>query len=411
MQQLRRRLSETIYAIRHLRSITLIIMALAMAEFVREAFTIVFLPIYATNHLGLSLTMISLAIAVHYLTDTLFKGPAGHLVDRIGPRWPLLFGFVLSILALALMTRPWGAWWLILMNGVYGVATAPNWPSVVTSATRLAGQTKKGSVMGLVFAAWLGGAGLGPIIVNFLITRHGRLAMLVMLTALALGALAVVLFREPPHPVADEVSATPEVKLPLIQHLRRIWILIPGMLAQNLALGVLVPVVTLFSSRIVHLSHYHYSLILIVGGGLAISALTLTGKAADRLGPRIPLAVGFILLSLTLFGVGHTDSFREILPLVIVASLSYAVVLPAWNLLLSRNMPSGNEGSFWGIFMAIEGLGLSIGSLFGGRLWDQFGPRAPFELSAAILGVMALFYLFYPIHHLTLTEATSPPEA
>ena len=135
------------------------------------------------------------------------------------------------------------------------------------------------------------------------------------------------------------------------------------------------------------------------------------GWVADRLGPRIPLAVGFILLSLTLFGVGHTDSFREILPLVIVASLSYAVVLPAWNLLLSRNMPSGNEGSFWGIFMAIEGLGLSIGSLFGGRLWDQFGPRAPFELSAAILGVMALFYLFYPIHHLTLTEATSPPEA
>ncbi len=410
MQHLSRRLAETLYAISHFRAITLVIVALAMAEFVREAFTIVFLPIYATEHLGLSLTMISVAIAVHYLTDTLFKGPAGHLVDRLGPRWPLLFGFTLTIIALVLMTRPWGAWWLILMNGVYGVATAPNWPSVVTSANRLAGDAKKGSVMGIVFAAWLGGAALGPIIVNFLITKHGRLAMLVMLAALALGTLAVVFFREPPTAVTPTVSRHPEEKLPLLQHLRRIWILIPGMLAQNLALGVLVPVVTLFASRIVHLSHYHYSLILIVGGGLAISALTLTGKVADRIGPRIPLAGGFILLSLTLFGVGHADSFREILPLVIVASLSYAVVLPAWNLLLARNMPQGNEGSFWGIFMAIEGLGLSIGSLFGGRLWDLFGPRAPFELSAAILGLMAVFYLLYPIHNLTLAQATPPPK-
>jgi sugar phosphate permease len=56
---------------------------LFVVEFVRGAFLISYLPSYAMDRLHLSITMVGIAVSVHYLADSVVKYVVGYLLDRI----------------------------------------------------------------------------------------------------------------------------------------------------------------------------------------------------------------------------------------------------------------------------------------------------------------------------------------
>lgn len=73
-------------------------------------------------------------------------------------------------------------------------------------------------------------------------------------------------------------------------------------------------------------------------------ALIPAGKLVDRIGTTVFLNIGFLLaaFSLALF------SQVRWLPLAFIAvalvGISYALILPAWNAFLAKQVPKGNEG-------------------------------------------------------------------
>jgi MFS family permease len=63
----------------------------------------------------------------------------------------------------------------------------------------------------------------------------------------------------------------------------------------------------------------------------------------------------------------------------------YGLIIPSWNALIASAVPEDKRGAVWGFFLTIEGLGMVTGPLVSGRVWDAFGPRAPFLLSGSVL--------------------------
>ena len=367
-----------------------------LGEFVRTGLLVTLLPALCTGDWHVGLAAAAWAISAHYLVDTLGRAPAGWLVDRSGTRQVLLAGMGLALAALCLLFVLGGHHVpLYLLTGLYGIGTAPLWPATVTEATGDRRQTAA-SVMGYVFAAWLVGAGLGPVLTDGALHAHLALAYGLLLA----GQVAVVLW-------APRVTGlTPRLRRPATPWRalgRAIWHvrpLLPGMFAQTLTLGLFLPILTLFAQDVLHLGPVGYAELLFGAGGVAVLLMVPLGRLADRVGVRAPLVVGFALAAVAVALLGGSRSLAAALGFGALAALAYALILPAWNSLLASVAPGGAEGSLWGVFMSIEGLGLAVGPVLGAQAWQAMGTRGPFLVGAAVLGAMAVFYVSYPVQRL-----------
>ncbi len=366
---------------------------LGLAEFARGALIVSLLPAFVTGPLGAPITIVGWALSSHYFLDTVFRGPSGWLVDRIGPPRVLTIGVAIEILALigAMNTRSAG--WVIVFVSLLGVGTATHWPAVVTGTNRLTAPERRASVMGLVFAAWLTGSGLGPVLINFLLNGRDRVAFLVLIMAdIAAFAMTIIVY----DPRLYHIHETGHRVHHWFKTLKPFRAVLPGMFVQNMTLGVMLPILQPFVSRVLHFSHWQFAELLIGSGAFTVVLLVPMGRITDRFGLKVPLVTGFFLAGVSLTAVGVV---RHFWPLIVAGGflgLSYAMILPSWNAFLAGMIPKEIEGWLWGVFMTVEGMGMAIGPIIGARLFG-FRIWAPFMVSAAILLLMGCFYVIYPL--------------
>ncbi len=371
---------------------------LGAAEFARTALVVVLLPAFATGPLGLSLTVVGLMISAHYAMDTLFRSPAGWLVDRVGPKPVLLGGLVIEVVSIFGAMHSHVAITLFIFMGLLGVGTASHWPSVVTGTNRLTHAEQRGTMMGAVFAGWIAGSGIGPVVVNFAVGNLGsdELAFLLLMAADVVALAFAFLIRD--HRLLER-SASGERHPSIFSGLKIIWPLksvLPGMFVQTMVLGLLLPLLQPLTHRVLHLDQVQYAVLLLGSGALTVLLLVPMGRVADRLGIKGPLIGGFWLAALALLALSAVREFWLLVAVGVTLGLAYALILPSWNAFLARLIPSAQEGLLWGVFMTVEGLGMTVGPAVGAHLF-QFSIYAPFILAAAILTLMSVFYWLYPL--------------
>lgn len=373
-----------------------------LGEFARNGLLVSLLPVLAQTRWHFGLEAFGFAIGVHYFVDTLLRAPSGWLVDRLGTRRPLVIGLTLGIGALALLFTTGQHVPLYLLLGLYGVSTAPLWPAVATETTGDR-HMSAGGAMGAVFAAWLVGAGLGIVVLNFADHLSLYLAFIIVLSVQAAAAVWASIVTG--HTVRMRRPSMPWRTL--FQALWRVKPVLPGMFAQTMSLGLFVPIINTFASKVLHLNPVSYVELLFGAGAVAVVLMIPFGHLADRVGIKFPLVLGFSLACVAVFFLGGARTFYTALIFGAMAGLSYAFILPSWNALLASVAPGGAEGSLWGVFMSVEGSGLAVGSVISARAWTTLGPRGPFYLACIVFGLMALFYFIYPINRLRRTAAES----
>ncbi|OKP80018.1 MFS transporter [Paenibacillus sp. P3E] len=396
-----------------------------LVEFVKGSLLVALLPVYMENILGLSVTVVGFSFAMQYLGDNLFRSPSGWVMERIGYRWTMTGALLLILVAVGLIIYAKDALWLSVACLILGIGTSPLWPCTMTGITELAGSTKSGSsgaAMGAVEMASLAGTGIGPITVNFLMDHGGqsyRAVFLVLMgCAAAVAAVALLLpsriGSHAPHAVVrdrgDEGAAVVGRRMKPLESLKRTWhqvrtslkvsrLLFPALFLQAFAIGLMTPVVTLFARSELHVTPNQFSLLLIAGGGITVLALIPAGKLVDRIGTTIFLNIGFLLAA------GSLAFFSQVrwLPLafcaVALVGISYALILPAWNAFLAKQVPKGERGTVWGLFLTLQGSGMVAGPVISGKLWDSVGHSAPFLASAFVM--VLLFGLHLLIVHRT----------
>ncbi len=369
-----------------------------LCEFVRATVLVSLLPDLVTVEFGLPLSIAAFAISAHYLMDTLGRSPSGWLVDRFGARAVTGMGAALSLLALFMVSRagPTAPLWLFL--AVYGVGTSPLWPSVITTATR-GREERRGSVIGGVFAIWIIAIGVGPVLMNFLLPAHLKTGLMIVLAVQALAFLMALLL-----PARAAHAGVPLPSWKLWRRVGKVSVLFPGMFAQSMTVGVLLPVINLFLHNVLGLIGFRYGELLAVGGGLAVVLMVPLGRIADKSGVRRPLVAGFAMAAIGLVLLGETRQFWPAALLAALMGIGFALILPAWNTLLASTVHPSAEAALWGVFMTVEGLGLTVGPVLGAAAWGILKPEGPFLLAAVILAAMAVFYALYPLERLRMVE-------
>ncbi|WP_336772475.1 MFS transporter [Paenibacillus sp. MMO-58] len=368
---------------------------LLFAEWVRGAYLIAFLPNLVDEKLQLPGSIVGLAVSVHYLTDSLSKTFIGYLMDRYGTRIVMHGGLILALvgLTIALMTKT-SEGLIITSSALMGLGLSPVW---LICMKQVNGPNRAEQV-GKLYAYWMAGLGLGPVLFNFVLDAGGIYGDMLLVLALAMGWTAGTFGCR--VMVNNGKVTTP---LSVISQLRNVAsymknnpYLLPAIVLQTTGAGIVVPFLSLFALERLGLSHSELSLVMILGGACVVLLLVPMGKWYDSSGSRWFLVGGFGLFAVTLVALTGVDTLSLTVILVAVMGLSYAMLLPAWNALMSRHIPNDAPGTGWGVLSTIEGLGVVVGPLIGSWVYANGNLATPFHVSALLFSVIGFSYLLMP---------------
>ncbi|RKN87019.1 MFS transporter [Paenibacillus ginsengarvi] len=400
----------------------MLLVIMFIVEFVKGAILVSILPIYMKSALGISTFIIGWTMAFQYIGDNVFRSPVGWLIDKIGYRPVMLTGVLLTFVSVLIMVTFSHSAWLIVACTLLGIGTSPLWPCVITGATESVGENGSGTMMSVIYTAWLSGVGLGPVVINFFVGETYTLAfrLLLLLTVLCVivtcflpagdkrGAASVKTMWAEWKGKRSKSRQAGSVWSRQLDKIRRYldearsslhvsWAFYPALFAQTFALGLLTPVLTLYARTVLHLSPTQYSMFLVAGGAITVLFLVPVGKLVDRWGTKWFINAGLLLSAFSLLTFPFITQVSVILVLVTLMGIGYALLIPSWNAMIASVIPSEKRGAIWGFFLTIEGCGNVFGPIISGKLWDAIGHRAPFIASGVVLIVLFVLQLFIAV--------------
>ena len=372
--------------------IQLLIM-LALTEFARGMFILSFLPGLPAISTQMTLTIASLAVTLHFVTDAASNIFIGGVMKRFGEKKVLLVSFMLGLIGFSLVTIQDNNILYIIAAIILGIAACPIW--IITLASIR--EEVRGKQMGIVYFVWLSGLLSGMVVMNFLLTIEPR-RFIVLFPLFFLVNLIVLIFTKV-HVVNRKEIGVKEQLGNMLRVIKSHVPVMPGVLLQALAIGMLIPVLPSFIVREASLELNHYTIILGVAGAVCSIAIVSIGKILDTFQffvTKLIIVIGFTIFGAAILSVVGAESFVVIMIIAISLGLVYGILLPSWNKFIASNIHPDLKGETWGFFNFAQGVGTMVGPLIGGLLVDLTGQiSTTFYVAGAIFFSLACFYLIY----------------
>lgn len=354
---------------------------------------------YLAEHMGARPALVSQLTALYFLAIFLGSPVIGKLSDRYGRRLLILLtsiGLVVSHAGMLLATT---LWFLYLARALGGLM-AGNESAV--QALAVDGVAEKDHIRNISFITAVRGVGmfLGPMlggaISYFFIDPH-EYYRTVLLVVLLLNVVATVIVwswlhesrgpsaagPRPDAPRGASVDAGSERK-PAVPRPVLGYLFMSGAIMYSV--GTLFSVTALYVER--HFSWHAYELGWLLGAGagaIALSRLVLARQLESTLGTSRALLVTLGVSALAFAALGLVSSPVAFVVSDIVYCFGFSVAHLLLTVAISRHATPDRRGSYLGWNQSVSALGMVIGAMLGGIVFDFIDTALPYLLSAAIL--------------------------
>ena len=360
------------------------------------------LPLYLTERMGASVKLVGAVVAAFALTETFLKAAWGSVADRLGRRPMIMAGLVVSSIAPLLMSVLRQAWMFIPLRVIDGAGSSALWPAASAIIADTTPPHRRATAMGALNMFFLAGFAFGPTLGLYVVGFTGSytagfyLAAIVLLIAAVVAAFTLRGLGQthlPPSGVDivgyHGTAPNPELEA-VVEEARRVpllGVMLVVAFVQTFGAGLLAPILVIYAKRIVGLSEQMIgTLFLVLMLTVALASLA-AGHIADRWGKMRSVSVGMVMGSLGVWLLPLSPRLTLLAASAVLLGVSYALSMPAWHALVSELAPPGRTGLAMGAAQTAQGLGLVLGPLLGGIMWDTLGHRSPFFGAAALLTV------------------------
>jgi len=355
--------------------------------------------------MGWSRTGISTAALLNWLCMGVGTFVWGALSDRIGTRPVVLCGAVLLGLGLVTASQATSLIQFQVLFGVLvGVAAGSFYVPMTATTTRWFTRHRSLAVALVSAGISLGSATVGPL-ARWMITSYDwRTAMFVIgELAFLLIIPAALLVREPPAlPLGAGTAATAGAdgrEFTAAQALRT-----PQFAAIALAYFACCAA---HSGPIFHMVTYAIDhgvtamaavTVLSVAGLASLGGKIICGLVADRVGAKRTLLVGLAIQAVAVSLYVFTREIASFYALALMFGFAYGGVMPLYAILVREYFGARIMGTAFGAVAFVSTLGMALGPVAGGWLYDSFGRYFWLYMGSfgIGLGAVAIAFTFRP---------------
>ncbi len=350
------------------------------------------LPIARTT--GWSVTGVSTAMTIGFLALSLGSVAWGILSDRVGPRAVALAGSTLLAGSLVLASRATSLLQFQLLFGVLvGGATAAIFAPMMACVTGWF-DTHRSLAVSLVSA----GMGMAPMTMSpfaaWLISHYDWRTSLLIIAGVAAAVMipTACLVRRPPGMAGKGVAAS--AAAPAAMSLREVL---------RSPQFVILALTNFFccathSGPIFHTVSYAETCgisavaavtIYSVEGLAGLGGRVVFGVLGDRLGAKRVLVAGLLLQALGAMTYYFVRELGEFYAAAAVFGFIYAGVMPLYSVIARENFPLQMMGTVIGGTAMAGSLGMALGPVVGGAIFDRIGSYGWLYLGSGAIGIGA----------------------
>ncbi|HSP16892.1 MAG TPA: MFS transporter [Thermoanaerobaculia bacterium] len=357
------------------------------------------LPVFITTTLGATPVIVGFIEGAADALASILKYGAGAWSDRARHRKPLIAtGYALAAGSRALIGGAW-SWVAVLTARLIdrsgkGIRSAPR-DAMISDVTP---PEQRGRAYGFHRAMDHTGAVAGPLLATLLLSGLGVPLRHMFYIAVIPGAIAVVLIlvalKEPERgmesrlqPVAGPAKAAAPLGSPF-------WHVITAIALFSLANSS--DAFLLLQAHTAGVSTAMLPLLWSAHHVVKSLLSTPAGALSDRVERRYLIAVGWLLYAVTYFFFPAARSVWSFFALFIFYALPFVFFEGAERALIADLVPAAARGKSFGIYYLVSGMGVLVGSVIFGELYEHYSHWAAFAVGAALAVVAAIAVLTLP---------------
>ncbi len=353
------------------------------------------------NGRGFGASVIGLVLVAFLLSEAIFKGPMGHLADRIGPKRLMILGPSLSIgtSILSLFVPHGGGWFevlcFVLLRAIDGLGAAMLWPAAFSAMGDAVDDKERQQAMSLLNLCYMLGIALAlPIggIANDIakVKWAGLILASVLFTIVTIGVWKLVRLEHQPQE-SEEPHGGFNVR-EFIESCRQIPTYLLIAVVTFAGIGFPMAIFKLFPIQEFGMSETKIGFLIFPGAiamGLASVPMSKYGERIGR-ARAVHLGMGLCSMGLALIAMGAIVPWMRSPWMLALGGLpvgiGFLLAIPAWMASVA-DIDCKKRGANLGAVMTAQGLGAIIGAPIGSWMYDKlqhvgwgesFGRYSPF---------------------------------
>lgn len=365
------------------------------------AFSLVmpFLPLYVealgvTGHSSLNMWS-GLVFSITFLFSAIASPLWGGLADRKGRKIMLLRSALGMAIVMLLMGLAQNIWQFLILRALLGLLGGfiPNANALI--ATQIP-RHKSGWALGTLSTGAVSGALLGPLAGGFLADNYGLRPVFFMTAAVLFVCFVMTLFfiREQFTPVSKKEMLHVKEVFGSLKNRELVLSLFVTTLIIQVATGSIAPILTLYVRDLAgNISNIAFvsGMIASVPGVAALICAPRLGKLGDRIGPEKILIVALVVSVLLLIPMSFVQNPLQLGILRFLLGAADGALLPAVQTLLVYNSSNQIAGRIFSYNQSFRDIGNVTGPLIGAAVSANYGFRAVFCVTAAVVLFNAIY--------------------
>lgn len=322
------------------------------------------MALYAAE-LGVSVGMVGLIIGLYSIANAPANIFFGRVIDRVGVKVPLTIGLLGDALAMFLYSLCRGPFHLILVRVFHGISGGIVGPATMSITAEQSSDQRRGHVMAFYGMSLATATLVGYVVSATLASRLGyEFVFYVGSLMLISGAVATWVLPVRIGRTLARTSGSLREELGKIVGLMKRKGLVASygsVFAQYFAFGGVVTLLPLYIWGL-GMGVFHVGILLAIFAITFILLQMPSGALSDKVGRRVPVAVGLSLCVVSLAVLPTLETFLALALVMVLYGTAYALLFPSISAIVADYTTPDERGRASGVFHALLTVGVAIGA-------------------------------------------------
>ena len=352
------------------------------------------LSLYTSSFVGASYLLVGVLVSIIGLVKAVMGPVSGFMSDRYGRKRMATLGALCVSISILIVTLARGVPYLVIAFVLYGFGQAFFFLAIMTGMVEAAGPARRAIVLGIyeglnnfsiLVGIWLS----GPLVASFGVRRvFGVAAVFSFLSFMACVFL-----------VSETVGGDRGAKFLELKGLRGILSreYLTAMYSAFLYMythSLYLTVIPLYTTLTIPIPEGFLPVLFMGLSGASAIGSIIAGPVSDRVGRRVPMAVGMVVAASSFFALLLSASLTVLVTSSLALGFGSGFFHPVASAVVADISTMENRGRAFGFFRLMRDFGVFAGPFVAGVVTSFFGVGALFMLSAGLMVVGAYLALF-----------------